>query len=280
MGIDLHVHSTASDGTYAPREVVRRAAQTGLTTFALTDHDTTAGVPEALTAGGELGVRVICGCEFSVKMSWGEMHLLAYFLPVADPVLERFLVEQRGVRDNRMQEIVRRLQGAGQSITEADVRAEAGNAALGRPHVARALVKAGAVRDVSDAFDRFLRPGRPAYVAKALPALDRVTSLVRSIGGVTSAAHLKDRLARPVFEQLKEAGVDGIEARHPSHSEQMADQAEALAMTMGLLPTGGSDWHGDNAGDSRAPLGDVSIPASWLQALERVHTHRLAEVAS
>ena len=280
MGIDLHVHSTASDGTYAPRDVVRRAAQAGLTTFALTDHDTTAGVPEALVAGGELGVRVIAGCEFSVKMSWGEMHLLAYFLPVSDAVLERFLVEQRGVRDGRMQEIVRRLNGVGQSLTEADVRAEAGNAALGRPHVARALVKAGAVRDVSDAFDRFLGPGRPAYVAKTLPALDRVTSLVRSVGGVTSAAHLKDRLTRAVFERLKAAGVDGVEARHPSHSEQMADQAETLAMTMGLLPTGGSDWHGDGAGDSRAPLGEVSIPASWLAALERVHTHRLAEVGS
>lgn len=280
MGIDLHVHSTASDGTCAPREVVRRAAQAGLTTFALTDHDTTDGVAEALGAGAELGVRVIAGCEFSVKMSWGEMHLLAYFLPVGDPVLERFLVEQRGERDTRMSEIVRRLQAIGIKVTEADVRTEAGNAALGRPHVARAVVKAGSASDVQDAFDRFLGTGRPGYVGKALPTLDRVTALVRSLGGVTSAAHLKDRLTRPVLERLKAAGVDGVEARHPSHSEQLADQANALALALGLLPTGGSDWHGDGPGEARVPLGELSIPAGWLAALERVHTHRLAEVAS
>ena len=279
MGIDLHVHSTASDGTHAPRDVVRRAAQAGLTTFALTDHDTTDGVAEALAAGADLGVRVIAGCEFSVRMSWGEMHQLAYFLPVGDPVLERFLGEQRGAREGRMREIVRKLQGLGIRIEESDVRAEAGQAALGRPHVARALVKRGVAADVPDAFDRFLGPGRPAYVGKELPSLDRVTSLVRSVGGVTSAAHLKDRLTRPALERLKAAGVDGVEARHPAHSEQMADHAEGLALALGLLPTGGSDWHGDGAGESRIPLGELSVPASWLTALERVHHHRLAEVA-
>ena len=280
MGIDLHVHSTASDGTYAPAEVVRRAAQAGLTTFALTDHDTTDGVAEAMAAGANLGVRVIAGCEFSVRMSWGEMHLLAYFLPAGEPTLEKFLVEQRAVRDRRMQEIVRRLQGIGAKVQESDVRAGAGNAALGRPHVARALVRAGAAADVADAFDRFLGPGRPAYVGKDLPSLDRVTALVRSVGGVTSAAHLKDRLTRPALERLRAAGVDGVEARHPAHSEQMADHAEALATALGLLPTGGSDWHSDVAGEQRVPLGELSIPASWLAALERVHHHRQAEVAS
>jgi hypothetical protein len=213
-------------------------------------------------------------------MSWGEMHLLAYFLPLGDPVLERFLGVQRGERDGRMREIVRRIQALGIRVQESDVRAEAGTATLGRPHVARALVRAGAARDVPDAFDRFLGVGRPAYVGKDLPGLDRVTALVRSVGGVTSAAHLKDRLTRPALERLKASGVDGVEARHPAHNDQMADHAEALALALGLLPTGGSDWHGDGAGESRVPLGELSVPASWLTALERVHHHRLAEVAS
>jgi hypothetical protein len=281
VGIDLHVHSTASDGECAPAEVVRRAASAGVTTMALTDHDTTDGVPEAVAAGANLGVRVIAGCEFSVKMSWGEMHLLAYFLPVGEPVLERFLEAQRESRDSRMREVVRRLATLGVKVTEADVRREAGTGALGRPHVARALVKVGAARDVQDAFDKLLGMGRPAYVAKDLPALDRVTQLVRAVGGVTSAAHLKDRVSPAVLGRLRAAGVDGIEARHPSHDERTADRAEALALGLGLLPTGGSDWHGDaQAGDTRAGLGEVSIPAAWLAALERVHAHRLAEVAS
>src|SRR5574341_736406 len=192
-GVDLHLHSSASDGECPPADVPSRARAAGLDLIALTDHDTLAGVGDASRAGDQVGVTVIAGCEFSVAAAWGEMHLLAYYLPLGHLELDEFLTEQRGARAARGEEIVRRLHGLGLEVTDQDVRAAAGSGAVGRPHVARAMVERRLVRDVQDAFDRYLATGRPAYVSKRLPALAEVTELVRSAGGVTSAAHLSER---------------------------------------------------------------------------------------
>jgi len=274
--IDLHVHSTASDGELPPRAVARRAAAAGLDVIGLTDHDTVAGVATATEAGVELGLRVIAGCEFSVRASWGEMHLLAYFLPLDDPPLEAFLAVQREHRAARADEIVRRLNRAGVGLDVADVRRAADGEALGRPHVARALVSAGAVPDEQSAFDRYLGNGRPAFVPKHLPEVTDVTSLVASVGGVTSAAHLKMRATRGGLEQLRAAGVDGVEVRHPAHDEVTQARILRLAEELGLLVSGGTDWHGEAAAVARgADLGDVMIPSSWLAALEARHRERL-----
>jgi predicted metal-dependent phosphoesterase TrpH len=261
-GADLHLHSTASDGACPPGQVVRRAAAAGLEAVALTDHDTLAGVAEARAAGRELGVRVIAGCEFSVAAPWGEMHLLAYCLPADHPDLDEFLAAQRGHRSRRMVEIVRRL-----------------NAAVGRPHVARALVARGAARDLPDAFDRYLGNGRTAYVPKRLPPMTEVTGLVRRLGGVTAAAHLKDRGTAPAVARLKAAGVDAVEVRHPAHDREAQDRLAALARDSAMLCTGGSDWHGDvdPANRDRAPLGHISVPLAWVDQIERLHQRRLEE---
>jgi predicted metal-dependent phosphoesterase TrpH len=278
-GADLHTHSTASDGTHSPADLVRLAAAAGLDTIALTDHDTLDGVTQARGAGEALGVRVIAGCEFSVQAPWGEMHLLGYFLPLGQGALAEFLAGQRAARADRMREIVRRLRASGAAVTFEAVRTEAGGEALGRPHAARALIRAGHVAGISEAFDRFLGRGRPAFVPKRLPELEEVTALVRRVAGVTSAAHLKGRATRAALERLKEAGVDAVEVRHPAHDAELATRLEVLAPELGMLRSGGTDWHGEeeSAEDGRAPLGAITIPAAWVVALEALHRERERE---
>ena len=271
---DLHVHSTASDGEVDPAGVVAHAASVGLGTLALTDHDTLAGIPDAAQAGQTHGVRVIAGCEFSVAVWWGEMHLLGYSLPIGDPELDEFLDGQRQHRAERAATIVQRLNDVGVALSFDDVTRESNGAAVGRPHVARALVVAGAVPDVSTAFDRYLGRGCPAFVAKDLPELITVTSLVARMGGLTSAAHLRSRASRPTLARLKVLGVDGVEARHPSHDETITAKIERLGPELGMVLTGGPDWHGDQSGhDNARGLGGIEVPEAWVEMLdEYVHT--------
>lgn len=268
--VDLHVHSTASDGAVAPAAVVRQAADAGLSAIALTDHDTIAGLPEAVAAGRELGVRVVTGCEFSVAAQWGEMHLLGYFLPVDAPALDTFLADQREKRRSRAVAIVTRLNRAGVAISVDDVLQQANGGAIGRPHVARALMARGVVPNISTAFLKYLGRGRPAFVPKQLPSVVEVAQLVRGVGGVTSAAHLKGRAVRSVLQRLQAHGVDGVEALHPAHDALTAGSIVKLAGELGLLVTGGSDWHGDADPADRPALGSLDVPAAWLDRLEQV----------
>jgi predicted metal-dependent phosphoesterase TrpH len=249
--------------------VVQKAAQHHLVAIALTDHDSVSGVPEASAEGERLGVRVIGGCEFSVAAPWGEMHLLGYFLSPLSPGLEIFLATCRSKRESRAVEMVSRLQGMGVDLTLDDVLAESGGGAVGRPHVGRALIRAGAVRGLNEAFDRYIGRGKAAYVPKDLPALADVCALVHRAGGLTSAAHLKDRGTRACLRRFQDAGLDAIETRHPSHQPEVRAALTDLALELGLLRTGGSDWHGDGlAGESHGTMGSQSVPAEWLDVLE------------
>jgi predicted metal-dependent phosphoesterase TrpH len=267
--IDLHVHSTASDGELTPEAVVGRAAAAGLTAIALTDHDTLGGVPAAIAAGERLGVRVIGGCEFSVAAPWGEMHLLGYFLAPGTQILEDFLVECRADRSRRGRAMVDRLHRLGVPVSHEDVLAEAEGGAVGRPHVARALVRRGQVANVGEAFDRYLGRGRPAFVEKSLPSFVEVAELVHRVGGVVSAAHLKDRGTRSLLVHFREAGLDAVETRHPSHDPDVRARLTEFALDLGLRRTGGSDWHGDPVGDeTHGALGSQNVPLAWLEALE------------
>jgi 3',5'-nucleoside bisphosphate phosphatase len=266
--IDLHCHSTASDGVLPPAQVVQTAATLGLAAMALTDHDTTAGLPEAQSAGVRLGVEVIGGCEFSVAVEWGEMHLLAYFLEPGDADIEAFLTWARGDRTRRAREMVSRLTGLGIALSYDDVLRESGNAAVGRPHVARALFQRGHVHTIQQAFDRYIGRGRPAFVEKDLPTLARVADLVHAKGGVVSAAHLKNHGTLAELTTLKAQGLDAVETRHPSHSgDQLANITDA-AITLGLARTGGSDWHGETeAQGAHSQLGSQQVPDEWLSEL-------------
>lgn len=267
--IDLHCHSTASDGLLAPTDVVRAAAAVGLAAIALTDHDTTAGLAEARAAGAPLGVRVIGGCEFSVGVEWGEMHLLGYFIPQGDPDIEAFLVSARSDRDRRAREMVSRLVGLGVMVRFEDVSRIAAGGAVGRPHVARALKEAGHVKTVQQAFDRYIGRGRPAFVDKRLPTLRGVADLVHAKGGLVSAAHLKVFGTLTNLTELQANGLDAVETRHPSHDGDTIATLTDAALRLGLGRTGGSDWHGEvDAIGTHARLGSQNVPDEWLGELE------------
>jgi predicted metal-dependent phosphoesterase TrpH len=244
----------------------------GLAAIALTDHDTTDGVADATREGTKLGVRVIPGCEFSVRAPWGELHVLALFVPPQDERLQVFLRDTRAARRRRGEQIVTKLQQLGVDIEIDDVRAQlgGGDGALGRPHVARALVDAGACDDMSDAFKRYLGRGRAAYVEKPLPTLVQVTELVHSVNGLTVAAHLGDHGTEGQIRQFQDHGLDCIEVRHPSHPPVVEQRLTRIAERLGLGISGGSDWHGDSEyGSTHAPLGAMRVPDAWLDQLEQ-----------
>jgi predicted metal-dependent phosphoesterase TrpH len=256
-----------------------------LTAIALTDHDTTDGVAGAAQEGAKLGVRVIPGCEFSVRAPWGELHVLALFLPHRNDRLEGFLRDTRAARRRRGEQIVAKLQALGVDIELEDVQARLGaggggtgpdGSALGRPHVARALVDCGACDSVSDAFRRYLGRGRAAYVEKPLPRLTDVAALVHEVGGLTVAAHLGDHGTEAQIRIFQDQGLDCVEVRHPSHAPPVEQRLTRIAARLGLGITGGSDWHGESEyGESHAPLGGMKVPDTWLEQLE----HRLELVS-
>jgi hypothetical protein len=226
-------------------------------------------VAAATRAGEALAVRVVPGCEFSVKAPWGELHVLGYFLPIDDPQLEHFLVETRAARRRRGEEMVSKLRHLGVELDLAAVERQAGNGAMGRPHVARALVLQGFTTSVTEAFSRWLGRGRPAFVDKPLPMLDRVTELVHAVGGLAVAAHLGAHGTDEYLRQCKTQGIDGIEVRHPSHSPATERRLVQLASRLDLAVSGGSDWHGEiDPGDHHAPLGGAAVPLEWLERLE------------
>ncbi len=254
---------------------MERASRHGLSAIALTDHDSVAGVAEAARAGERLGVRVLSGCEFSTSAPWGEMHVLGYGLDPAYPGVEQFLVRCREDRVRRGRAMVEGLQAWGVAVSFEDLAAETGSAAMGRPHLARALVRLGKVASVEDAFQQWLAKGRPAYVEKRLPSFGEVSDLVHRAGGVVSAAHLRDRATRPTLTSLRAEGLDALEVRHPSHSPELRDRLAESARVLGLLCTGGSDWHGDEDPEaSHAMIGSQEVPGEWLdRLLERLEDY-------
>lgn len=255
--------------------MVRRAAALGLAAIALTDHDTMAGVPEAAAEGARCGLRVVAGCEFSTAAPWGEIHVLGYLLPTDHPGLEAFLQRCRDDRVRRARRMVEGLQAWGVDLDYAAVLAEAGAAAVGRPHVARALVRRGTVPDVEAAFQEWLGRGRPAYVEKNLPAFREVAALVHSVGGLVSLAHPRERATRSALKAFQAEGLDAVEVRHPGHSPELRERIATVAGSLGLLRTGGSDWHGEPEGEGgHAPLGSQDVPAEWLALMDQAARER------
>lgn len=248
---------------------MRFAASKGLSAIALTDHDTTAGLAMAHDTGLAVGVRVIGGCEFSVAAEWGEMHVLGLFVPAGNPAIEGFLTTARADRERRGRAMVSALTGLGITISYAEVLREAAGGAVGRPHVARALLNLGSVQTVQEAFDRYIGKNRPAYVDKALPTFADVARIVHATGGIVSAAHLRYRATLAVLAQLQAEGLDAVETRHPSHDGEVVANLTTMAATLGLARTGGSDWHGEMHPEAaHAMLGVQSVPDDWLPVLE------------
>ncbi|MHC5904870.1 PHP domain-containing protein [Streptomyces sp. S6] len=249
MRIDLHCHSTASDGTDTPAELVRGAAAAGLDVVALTDHDTTRGYAEAVAALPE-GLTLVTGAELSCRIDGISMHMLAYLFDPEEPAL---LAERELVRDDRVpraQAMVARLQALGVDVSWEQVARIAGDGSVGRPHVAAALVEAGVVGSVGDAFtEQWLADGGRAHVSKHETDPFEAIRLVKAAGGVTVFAHpaaAKRGLTVPdsTIADLAAAGLDGIEVDHMDHEPATRERLRGLAAELGLLVTGSSDYHG------------------------------------
>lgn len=259
--VDLHAHTTASDGAATPTELVERAAAIGLVAIAVTDHDTVEGVTEARAAGARLGVEVIVGVELSTTERDEEVHVLGLHLDDTR-ALEPLLADLRRARLRRADAMVGALRALGVSLTLEAVLAEAGPGAVGRPHVARALIAGGWVRDQREAFDRYLGSGRPANVAKQRLPFAAAIASVHEAGGIAVLAHPGRDCTRVRLESLLADGLDGVEVRHPSHSAEDIARVGALTDHFGLVPSGGSDWHGASAGPR--VLGAMHVPAAWV----------------
>lgn len=280
--IDLHTHSTASDGTLAPAALVDLAAAQKLTALALTDHDTVAGLPAALAQGQKHGLEVVPGVELGVQWNGPEasgrqMHLLGYFFRADDATFGERLSWLRDRRRERAQRIVEKLKAAGVELSFARIEQIAGGEAIGRPHVARALMEAGVVASLGEAFGRFLSPGRPGYEDKDELTPAEAIALIRSAGGVAVLAHpgtlkLDAAALERCVAELVGYGLAGLEAIWSSHSQEQMRAYKALAAKMGLLTTGGSDFHGENKPDihlGSGRRGNVQVPDSVLAALRQ-----------
>jgi 3',5'-nucleoside bisphosphate phosphatase len=273
MFVDLHMHSTASDGARTPTEVVEAARVAKLSAIALTDHDTVGGVREAQGAGARLGIRVVAGVELSAVEGDAETHLLGLHLELLDEMQEQ-LESIRAMRITRAQRIVERLNALGVKITTADVLEQAGGGAVGRPHVARAMIAHGWVGDNREAFDRFLGYGRPAYVGKDRLPMSEAIAMIHRAGGLAILAHPGEAGKRARLEALAAEGLDGVEIRHPSHTPEDIMRLGALAAQLGLLPSGGSDWHG--TADRVRAIGMMEVPVTWLQRQDEALAARRA----
>ena len=217
--VDLHTHSTASDGTLPPEQVIEAAAACGLAALALTDHDTIEGVARAREAGERAGIRVIAGVELSAFQDDHEVHLLALHVSQLD-ALQRRLTELRALRHSRAEQIVEKLNSIGVAVSMDEVLQQANGGAIGRPHIARALMARGAVHDFRDAFQRYLGAQGAAFIPKAKLTIEEAIAIAHEAGAIAIWAHPGDAGRRERLEPLVAAGLDGIEVRHPSHSSE------------------------------------------------------------
>jgi hypothetical protein len=262
-GVDLHSHTTASDGALAPRELVRLAARNRVRVLAVTDHDSTDGLPEAIDEATRHGIEIVPGLEINTDVPGAEVHVLGYYVDWEADWFQDFLREQRAERAARVHRIVERLTELGMPLTADEVFAICQEGSPGRPHVAQAMVNRGYVKSVREAFDRWLRTGGPANVPRRrLTPVDAV-AVIRRAGGVPVLAHpgLADRDA--LIPELVAAGLAGIETYYPEHSVAQVTAYRAMCDHLHLVATGGSDYHGAHTGRTTT-LGTPHIPlAVW-----------------
>ncbi|MCP3977168.1 MAG: PHP domain-containing protein [bacterium] len=274
MAVDLHLHSNLSDGSDEPEAIVRKAADIGLTTIALMDHDNLDGIDRARAAAEPLGLDVISGTELSVGWNGDGMHLLVYFLePVRGPLQDRLAEVQEG-RSNRNLRIVDRLNELGMDVTFEEVAEQADGTGIGRPHFAAVLVRKGYAADIKDAFDRYLASGRSAYLPRTRLGALEVIELARQSGAVSSIAHphtlgVARADYRHAFIELTEAGLGGIEAYYSEYSQELREHLADLCQDLGLAATGGSDYHGTYKPDLQIGIGrgDLVVPDGAIDDL-------------
>lgn len=271
--IDLHTHSTCSDGTLTPTQVVKAAKDAGLRAIALTDHDTIDGLSEAVEAGKKYGIEVITGIEFSVA-SDTEMHLLGLGFDIDCPAITSILDEMIYQRELRNYKVSKLLADIGFDITVDDILAEATSKVTGRSQIAKAMLKKGYVSSITEAFDKYLKQGRPAFVQRTTLSPEKAIEIIKQSGGKSSLAHLNqigksdDELYK-ILAHLKSVGLDAIEGYYTEYTEDMAEKYRKMAEDLGLKLTGGSDFHGENKDGYNigAGKGNLRIPYELLKNL-------------
>lgn len=275
--IDLHLHTTASDGRLSPAELVARASAAGLTTISVTDHDTVAAIEEVTRVAKGVAIRVVPGIEMTAVDDGRDVHMLGYFFDPADAVLAGVLERQRALRVARVREIGEKLAALGMTVDVESVLLAAAarpGSSVGRPQLARELVRGGYVTSVQEAFDKWLATGRPAFIPRTGPSPAAIVDAIHQAGGIASMAHPgvtnRDELIAPLVRR----GMDAIEIYHSDHTPEDQHDYQLIAHRYGLLVSGGSDFHGEYPEMTpnrtrRAVLGAVSLPAEAFAALER-----------
>ncbi len=266
--VDLHSHTYYSDGAYSPVELVEKASKAGIKTLAVTDHDSVNGVKEAVEAGMDLGVQVIAGVELSTDIDEKDVHLLGLFINVNDEELLKYLSFFRDERLYRAKRIVKKLNGLGHTISIDDVLAHAKNSAVGRPHIALAMMDREIVSGYYEAFEKFIGDYGPAYERKIHVSPKSALKIISDSGGLSFIAH-PAYMAENTLTVLIKAGVDGIEVVHPAHNDYQKRFYRGIVNQYCLLETGGSDFHGGNKNDEKN-IGNYYISPSKLEAMQKM----------
>ena len=267
MKVDLHTHTINSDGIQTPTELLEAAKEVGVDVIAVTDHDTTAGLDEAEEAAAQLGMRLIPGIELSVYGVGREVHVLGFFFDRTSDALQAFLGEQKDARVSRILRMLEQLKSVGVDIPPEDVIVEGKKGTMGRPHVARALVKHGYIKDEDEAFRKYIGRDQPGYVPRVKVTAPEGIQRLKEAGGVPVLAHPGLYERDGLMDHMLESGIMGIECYHPDHSTATAERYAAFAHDRGLVATGGSDWHGRSR-NRRPGLGGVPMPDGLIEPLE------------
>jgi 3',5'-nucleoside bisphosphate phosphatase len=273
MNIDLHIHSTYSDGSMSPTEVVGAAHRLGLAAISLTDHDTIDGIEEAMHVGADLGVEVVPGLELSVTYDEGSVHLLGYFFDRADKRLLEELGRLQEGRKTRNTAILARLNELGIAITERELAITSGHGQSGRPHIASLLVQKGVVGNMDEAFCRYLARGGKAYQPRYVLKAGEAMNIIKDAGGLSVLAHPQQlekagKNLSAVIERLRGLGLDGIEAFYPTHSHSFRKRLMAIARRLDLVVSGGSDYHGDIRPGTALACGGSLVPGHLLETMK------------
>lgn len=279
--IDLHLHTTASDGRLAPAELVERVAAAGITTMSVTDHDTVSGLSPVRRIAAEFNIEFVDGIEITAVHEGRDIHMLGYFFDPADRALAEFLAQQRANRIERVKEIASRLATLGVPVSVDVLLARAAQrpgASVGRPVIARALWKAGHVSSMQDAFDRYLAAGQAAFVPRTGSSPEEVIGVIHRAGGLASMAHPGVTNQPLLMAALVDAGLDAVEVYHSDHAPDLRQELAAFAAERHLLVTGGSDFHGDDGRER--PLGGVTLPAAEFARLRDAASQQASASAS
>ncbi len=270
MLYDMHVHSTASDGTLSPEEIINEAVDIGLLGIALTDHDTLDGLPNAqqYVVEQQLSIDFIPGIELNTEIDDYEVHILGYYVDAYNSPMNGRLMEIRGQRQERAQKMLDKLSALGMKISYEHLLELAGSDLIARPHIARAMIEAGYVNSIKEAFDQYISKGKAAYVNRYKFAPDEAISLIKQAGGIAVLAHPGLIRDQKLISAVIDMGIAGLEVNYPEHSEEQILRFQQLAVEQKLLITGGSDFHGANSGESRSQLGAAGINSKEMSKIK------------